>query len=587
VQICYCLKAGINKQFLRSMMEGKLELNRTVLIVDEVDDLIVNERPNAHYVKTDVEFTPGLISGLAALKLGEPKPEGIDEGIWQRACSDMEYASSMEEGVHYRLVTDAKGRESAIQLDAAGNVPKVTLTSPWLKALNYKLCGIEPAAESHHACVCTPYVFKRYAAIFGLTGSVGGKAELAYLTKTYQAIKFNVPRFLDTCTSTPSKVLRNHGVELCKDAKQQMARVVELCKEYFREVPVLVICASSEQLAAMHSAIRDGLDDGRGGPHTALRKATISRLQGEKLGLDLASEMCPAGIAITNVHPGFAAHKSRAVHAGDVIVSVNGTSLASKSRDEVFEILGAATSQWTLGLDGSARAAAQGSASLRDEVQRLSQFDSRGASLREEWQTLIDDATKRLGTAEDHRCRVTVTDRFGGRGHDFQVVDKEANANGGMLVIATSIPDEREWIQWKGRTARQDRPGQFYVILDQTAKPFVGNRELINKVKAAKHVSGDLKGQPDHDARIEVLLDAADEGIGTKLKEFANEQASGEKLNAVSEAYYKLYPRSFDAPWPNGSDTDKAMRYFMMTTHEAVPEVIIKRAKDELGIDVS
>ena len=37
----------------------------------------------------------------------------------------------------------------------------------------------------------------------------------------------------------------------------------------------------------------------------------------------------------------------------------------------------------------------------------------------------------------------------------WQVVDKESNLNGGMLVIATSIPDEREWIQWKGRTARQ------------------------------------------------------------------------------------------------------------------------------------
>ena len=41
-------------------------------------------------------------------------------------------------------------------------------------------------------------------------------------------------------------------------------------------------------------------------------------------------------------------------------------------------------------------------------------------------------------------------------------MDKDANANGGMLVIATSVPDEREWIQWRGRTARQDRPGQCY-----------------------------------------------------------------------------------------------------------------------------
>jgi hypothetical protein len=38
---------------------------------------------------------------------------------------------------------------------------------------------------------------------------------------------------------------------------------------------------------------------------------------------------------------------------------------------------------------------------------------------------VIDDATKRLGGTDDSRCRVTVTDRFGGRGHDFQVNDKE------------------------------------------------------------------------------------------------------------------------------------------------------------------
>ncbi len=55
-----------------------------------------------------------------------------------------------------------------------------------------------------------------------------------------------------------------------------------------------------------------------------------------------------------------------------------------------------------------------------DEVQRLSEFDAKGASLKSEWQTIIDDATKRLGGVADNRCRVTVTDRFGGRGHDFQ-----------------------------------------------------------------------------------------------------------------------------------------------------------------------
>ena len=45
--------------------------------------------------------------------------------------------------------------------------------------------------------------------------------------------------------------------------------------------------------------------------------------------------------------------------------------------------------------------------------------------------------------------------RFCGHGHDFDCLDERAKAEGGMLVIATSIPDAREWAQWKGRTARQ------------------------------------------------------------------------------------------------------------------------------------
>ena len=50
-QICYCLKSAINKHFLERMVQGLLDedLRQTVLIVDEVDDLIVNEKPNAHY----------------------------------------------------------------------------------------------------------------------------------------------------------------------------------------------------------------------------------------------------------------------------------------------------------------------------------------------------------------------------------------------------------------------------------------------------------------------------------------------------------------------------------------------------------
>ena len=146
-------------------------LDRTVLIVDEVDDLIVNERPNAHYVKPDREYTPSMIKCLAALKAGKGMPAGVDESLWHRAVQDMETAHTKQEGVHYRIISNEKNQATCVQLDASGQVPKVTLTSPWLKALNYVRCGIEPSAESHYACVCTPYVFNRYAAIFGLTGA--------------------------------------------------------------------------------------------------------------------------------------------------------------------------------------------------------------------------------------------------------------------------------------------------------------------------------------------------------------------------------------------------------------------------------
>ena len=57
-----------------------------------------------------------------------------------------------------------------------------------------------------------------------------------------------------------------------------------------------------------------------------------------------------------------------------------------------------------------------------DEVQRLSEFDEDGRSLRAEWESIIDDATKRIGGVGEDRCRVTVTGKLGGRGHDFQVL---------------------------------------------------------------------------------------------------------------------------------------------------------------------
>ena len=168
-----------------------------------------------------------------------------------------------------------------------------------------------------------------------------------------------------------------------------------------------------------------------------------------------------------------------------------------------------------------------------------------------------------------------------------QVVDRESNANGGMLVIATSIPDEREWIQWKGRTARQDRPGQFYVILSQQARPFSSPKhaKLAEKLRAKSK-----KMEPVHsnDANIGMLLEVADEGIGDRLKEFEQEQAIGEKLNQLTEKFYKRHPRDFDEPWPSEEfyASDVVLRRLLTEHTQTPPKEIVKIAKSELSIDL-
>jgi hypothetical protein len=217
-----------------------------------------------------------------------------------------------------------------------------------------------------------------------------------------------------------------------------------------------------------------------------------------------------------------------------------------------------------------------------DEVQRFSLFDETGRSLKEEWETLIADATKRLGGPSDNRCRITVTDRFGGRGHDYQVMDKASLANGGMLVIATSVPDEREWIQWRGRTARQDCPGQFQVVLNKRAPPLSDHPGLAEQ----------LNGLRSGDERLARLLEAQDEGIGATLKKYALDQELGEVVNELTEAYFKQYPRGFDDPWPCEEHKvhDQKLRALfeqLQATKGSTVKDFQKMAKDKLGIEFS
>merc|ERR1719498_2313731 len=63
--------------------------------------------------------------------------------------------------------------------------------------------------------------------------------------------------------------------------------------------------------------------------------------------------------------------------------------------------------------------------------------------------------------------RVTVTTAIGARGQDYHISDEVVDEKGGFLLVLEYVPDsEREWIQFLGRTARHDHPGQYAVVLN-------------------------------------------------------------------------------------------------------------------------
>ena len=197
-----------------------------------------------------------------------------------------------------------------------------------------------------------------------------------------------------------------------------------------------------------------------------------------------------------------------------------------------------------------------------EHLQQLCELDEDGKSLIHEWDKVIAAATKRVKDTEGGTsCYVTVTDFFGGRGHDYNVMDQITNENGGMLVIATSVPDTREWIQWKGRTARQDRPGKFAVLLSKEDKPFTVKEKLNEDVVR----SFKSFGVDDGDKKINYLLEKADSHIRETLtlREYSSDQAMGAWLNELSQKYYKKHPRGHSEPWPSTDhfDNDQKLRH--------------------------
>ena len=101
--ICYSLKKGNNGFFNQEITsKGELNLENTILIVDEVDDLVVNEKPLLRYNKPDEDRTPTFKECYQRLKSGLTKPPNVKLVDWKLAEQIEKEAKSKEEGKDYR-----------------------------------------------------------------------------------------------------------------------------------------------------------------------------------------------------------------------------------------------------------------------------------------------------------------------------------------------------------------------------------------------------------------------------------------------------------------------------------------------------
>ena len=156
-----------------------------------------------------------------------------------------------------------------------------------------------------------------------------------------------------------------------------------------------------------------------------------------------------------------------------------------------------------------------------------------------------------------------------------------------MLVIATSVPDTREWIQWKGRTARQDKNGQYIVVLSQTDPAFSGySTQQFKEFEGLRN--GDGIGE-----KIDRLLKEKDTYICALLDKFKSDQAKGAWLNELCEKYYqgsegsRSHHGSRDNNWPSSKYkvSDKQLRDALSASYEN-GIAIRQEAKGTFGIEL-
>lgn len=105
-----------------------------------------------------------------------------------------------------------------------------------------------------------------------------------------------------------------------------------------------------------------------------------------------------------------------------------------------------------------------------------------------------------------------------------------------MAVLITVIPQsEREWVQWIGRTARNDRRGQYAVILNRENDLISANMASLREFKMEASSRAPPKYRKDV---IGKLLELSDKKVGERIDSHNKEVQDGIRANCLCDAFY-------------------------------------------------
>jgi hypothetical protein len=224
---------------------GLSPCTNTVLIVDEVDDLIVDKSPNDHYGLPHSIKSQSLTPCFGALTSNNPKPPSIDYKLWQECKLHYKHSMTMEVGKDYCFSNTKNGR---LFVPIVNGKPNENAYKLWVEYLRYKNDNsYKPVYKNYYFVQNMPHLINAYDCILGLSGTLGSPSEQDFLKEVYKCESYITPSFLDTCLDfnrivIGKKVPQIHEVYIMKSQQEQFEKVINLAAEKCKCVPVLLIC---------------------------------------------------------------------------------------------------------------------------------------------------------------------------------------------------------------------------------------------------------------------------------------------------------------------------------------------------------